>query len=318
VRIVVRRPQRISLVAIAQLLRLPNVFTALADILLGYYFTHESLLAVGLLTGLLAASASLYSAGMVLNDVLDLEQDLRERPGRPIPSGRIARPFAVRLAVGLLCLGVLCGGGVSLATGDVRPVAVAAALCLAVVLYDGPLKRTPLAPLVMGSCRTLNVLLGMSLAPQAWQATHFGTAVGLGLYIAGVTWFARREAAASSRGMLLGGLLTACAGLVLLAALPHWPRETLAEVSQPRVAEQSGLWWYVLWLAVGLPILRRMGQAAVAPSPPRVQAAVRLAILSVIVLDAVCVYAVRGPLAAVVILSLLAPTLLLGRWLYST
>ena len=40
-----------------------------------------------------------------------------------------------------------------------------------VVAYDGVLKNTPLGPVAMGSCRTLNVLLGMSAAPNAAGAS---------------------------------------------------------------------------------------------------------------------------------------------------
>src|SRR5207248_5643169 len=81
----------------AQLVRLPNVPTALADICLGA-------LAAGALPGrwlsfalLLPASACLYCAGMVWNDYFDVEQDRRERPSRPIPSGRMTRREAARL-----------------------------------------------------------------------------------------------------------------------------------------------------------------------------------------------------------------------------
>src|SRR5262249_61032160 len=68
-------PWHFRLKPYAQLIRLPNVFTALADICLGA-------LAVGALPGrwlpftfLLLASACLYSAGMVWNDYFDFEQD---------------------------------------------------------------------------------------------------------------------------------------------------------------------------------------------------------------------------------------------------
>jgi 4-hydroxybenzoate polyprenyltransferase len=78
---------------LAKLVRLPNVFTALADIAVG-----ALALAVwgawpaagGLAFALLfVASACLYSAGMVWNDFFDIEQDRRERPNRPIASGRV-------------------------------------------------------------------------------------------------------------------------------------------------------------------------------------------------------------------------------------
>ena len=35
------------------------------------------------------ASTLLYWSGMVWNDYFDLEQDRKERPGRPLASGRI-------------------------------------------------------------------------------------------------------------------------------------------------------------------------------------------------------------------------------------
>src|SRR5688572_2665156 len=87
-----------------ELVRLPNVFTAAADVLMGYLFTHESLADRQLVVALVGASCSLYLAGMVLNDVFDLKVDMLERPGRPLPSGRVplaaARAFGVVLLLG--------------------------------------------------------------------------------------------------------------------------------------------------------------------------------------------------------------------------
>src|SRR5438132_4741242 len=100
-----------SLRAYAQLLRLPNVFTALADICLGWL---AALAAGAPLTSwpsfafLMCASAALYSAGMVWHDFFDVEQDRRERSFRPLPSGRITRGSAARLGTALLVAGVAC------------------------------------------------------------------------------------------------------------------------------------------------------------------------------------------------------------------
>src|SRR5438128_521247 len=91
--------------AYAQLVRLPNVFTAFADIGLGILATWQLMPEdlpkdwVWRALCLLAASGCLYCGGMVFNDVFDLEQDKRERPFRPIPSGRISRSAAVLFAV---------------------------------------------------------------------------------------------------------------------------------------------------------------------------------------------------------------------------
>ena len=46
---------------------------------------------------------------MVLNDVYDVETDARERPYRPIPSGRISLNKAQSLGYGLLLCGVGLG-----------------------------------------------------------------------------------------------------------------------------------------------------------------------------------------------------------------
>ncbi|MCH8045030.1 MAG: UbiA family prenyltransferase, partial [Planctomycetes bacterium] len=190
-----KNPPPGALRAHLELLRLPNVFTAMADVLLGFWFTHSERTDVLLL--LVAASSSLYLAGMVLNDVCDVAQDTAERPGRPIPSGRISLSRARGIGWTLLVIGVALGWSVSLLTGEVRSGMVASALAVLVFAYDAVLKRTPLGPLAMGGCRMLNVLLGMSAFGGAWQSYHVVVAGGLGLYIVGVTLLARREAAAS-------------------------------------------------------------------------------------------------------------------------
>ena len=87
-----------------QLMRLPAVFTAMSDIILGYLLTHGSFELPLQFALLLVASASLYLSGMVFNDVFDRKVDAEERPFRPIPSGRISTQQAAVLG-GLLMLG---------------------------------------------------------------------------------------------------------------------------------------------------------------------------------------------------------------------
>src|SRR5919199_644904 len=89
----------------AQLVRLPNVFTAMADIgmaalVAGALPGHAAAVAL-----LVLASSCLYCAGMVWNDYFDLEQDKRERPFRPIPSGRVTPRQAALFGAALLAAG---------------------------------------------------------------------------------------------------------------------------------------------------------------------------------------------------------------------
>src|ERR1700731_1070496 len=97
--------------AYAQLVRLPNVFTALADIglagLASGALTPNAPPRVWLAFGfLLLASACLYCGGMVWNDIFDMEQDRLERPFRPLPSGKVQRATAIQLGGTLLAAGL--------------------------------------------------------------------------------------------------------------------------------------------------------------------------------------------------------------------
>ncbi len=298
--------------ALLELLRLPNVFTAVADILLGFLFTHEGFSPWQSLTLLIGSSALIYLAGMALNDFFDRQQDAEQRPGRPIPSGRVSVAAAGRIGFGLLATGVLLGCAAGAWSGEWRPAGVAVALAIMVLLYDGVLKQTPLAPLAMGCCRSLNVLLGMSLTAGPWLPVHWLVAAGIGLYIVGVTWFARTEAVASSRFQLAAATLVMMAALGLLFSFPSWATRT----EQPPL--QMPERWEAFWGFLALLLGWRCGLAAFDPQPAVVQAAVKNCIFSLIIIDAGACLAVQDVAHASVIVALLLPTMLLGWFVYST
>ena len=99
------------LLAWLQLLRLPTVFTAMADILCGFLVGAASSGAGEpnwcVLPCLLLSSAGLYLGGMVLNDVFDARLDAVERPERPIPSGRVSIRSAATAGGLLLVIGLV-------------------------------------------------------------------------------------------------------------------------------------------------------------------------------------------------------------------
>jgi 4-hydroxybenzoate polyprenyltransferase len=298
--------------AYLQLVRVPNVFTAMADVMLGFLLTHTSLEPWPPFVLLLAASSLLYLSGMTLNDYFDREQDARERPHRPIPSGRITAAIAARLGAAMLLGGTALGWCASLLLQDARPAIVATLLAAAIVYYDSGGKHTLAGPAVMGACRLLNVLLGMSAAPEPWHAVHWVVAGGVGVYIAGVTLFARSEARDSPRGQLTLGLAILLAGVALLASTPEWA--TGNEWPSVRTPER----WYVFWGLIAMFIAVRCVRAVIDPQPVYVQAAVRNCIFALVILDAATVMAVQDRFWALIILALLLPMLMLGRWIYST
>jgi 4-hydroxybenzoate polyprenyltransferase len=277
-------PSRHSrLLAYLQLFRAPNVFTAVADVAMGFLVVSSPETRWWQFAVLALSSAAMYSAGMALNDVFDFDDDLQLRPFRPLPSRRISRPIAAWLGHGLLLFGVALAAAVGLAASSVgntpfRSGTVALLLAVVIWLYDGALKKTFIGPWLMGGCRLLNVLLGMSAGAASighegllfgYTAFQLAIAGGIGMYIAGVTWFARREAP------LILFLLT-------------------------------------------FPILRRCLLAIAKPAPGTVQAAVKLSIHSLIVLDAAVILLTGHWSWAVAVLALLIPTVVLGKWVYST
>lgn len=314
-----------KLLSYLRLFRAPNVFTAVADVAMGVVFVNTSTGSWIPVACLLGASCLLYTAGMVLNDVFDVAVDSRERPHRPIPSGQITLAWARWLGFEFLVVGVILGWCAGFAGGLVplpwRSGAVATCLAACVLLYDGVLKNTFVAPLAMGACRFFNVLLGMSLGAVAvegawgfagYTTSHLLVAGGIGLYIAGVTWFARTEATTSNRGLLIWGTAMMAAGIGMLALFPMIQETGI----QYRLDEQY-VWPLVLFMLT-FTILRRCVLAIYNPQPQRVQAAVKQCILSLIILDAAVCLLVADWVWAVAVLALLAPMLLLGKWVYST
>jgi len=297
----------------------------MADVAMGLIFVNAAIGHSISVACLLGASCLLYTSGMILNDVFDVDVDSRERPYRPIPSGQISLGWAKWLGFEFLAVGVILGWCAGLADGRIpfpwRSGAVATCLAAAILLYDGVLKKTVVAPIAMGTCRFFNVLLGMSLGAVAvdgsfgiagFSLSHFMVAGGIGLYITGVTWFARTEAKTSNRLLLAWGTLLMAVGIGLLAAFPAVEETGILYRIDPQF-----VWPLVLFL-VTFTILRRCVLAIVNPQPQRVQAAVKQCIMSLIVLDAtVCLLVADWPWA-VGVLALLAPMLMLGKWVYST
>ena len=180
-----------------------------------------------------------------------------------------------------------------------EPLAYAVGIAVAVLMYDGGLKRTPIGPVAMASCRFLNVLLGLSILPD--EALDLGLRIDLagvvGVYIIGVTWFARTEEGASQRRQLLA------AAFVMLLAL------VLALIFKAKLPPGSGTFLYpYLLVAFGFVIGRPIARAIASPGPREVQRAVKRCVLGLVVLDAVLATAFAG-LPALAILLLLPPAI---------
>jgi hypothetical protein len=297
----------VSLRSYLRLMRIPNVFTAFANVAAGVFLARGGQIEPRDWL-VVAASGSLYCGGMVWNDYCDRHIDAQERPDRPIPAGEISPNAAAALGGVLFALGLaLC------ARHGFAPLLVSVLLCAAILLYDGSLKNTWAGPLAMGSCRTLNVILGLSVvAPgSAWYAA-LSLPILLGIFTLLITQLSRFEVGGTEANRLhttLGGF----AGLAVIGALFVFGGAALRDVSPLSWLAAAGLIAYVIWR--GASLLRPLWRAATGPSLGR---AIGGGILLMPAIDASFVAASGAPLAAAAVFSFTAPAWLLKRWYYLT
>lgn len=270
-----------------QLLRAPNLFTVPGDPLAGFLLASGGVLHPAVLVAI-AASLALYAAGLLLNDLCDLEEDRAERPNRPLPSGA-AKPRTVRaVAIGLFVLGNAC----ALALG-LPAFMTALGITAAVIAYDTKAKRIPgIGALVMGLCRGLSLLLGAMAATSTLSPLVLLAAGIVTLYIACVTNLARYETHAGAPAWAKAlPIVPLVVGLIAL------------------IGRGDPGWYYpgpaTFALALILVVLetRRLLSQRPPPLPPIIGSLIRVLL---ILQSAFCLVRKPGPLAFLCALALIA------------
>ncbi len=255
-----------------RLTRPANLPTAAADILAGvalsgvFLNTPEVEIQFFRIGYLVIASVLLYAGGVVLNDVFDYKLDLQERPERPIPSGLVPLKAAAIFGGLLLIFGIVFAFLVHNISGF-----IAFLLAVSILAYDGYFKKYAFfGPLNMGLCRSLNLLLGMSVlgsVDSIWFA-----AVPLA-YIFAITLISRGEVHGNNKNHIIwAGILYAMVVFGVVGVI--------------RYTSGQLLWSFpFLGLFVFL-IYRPLGKAYRLNSPGNIKKAVISGVLSLIVLDA--------------------------------
>lgn len=289
--------------AYLQLLRPPNILTALADVLAGLAVAGASLSLSGGtspvapldITALLVATVGLYGGGVVFNDVFDAPLDADERPERPIPSGRASRSGAALFG------GLFLAGGIGAAASLSTTSAIVAMLVAAgAVLYDAYAKHhTVLGPVTMGLCRGGNLLLGVSAVPSLLLPNLPLLLFPLA-FVGAITSISQGEVHGGSRRT--GWLAVTLIGLVLagLLALGIRPGVSLLHTAP-------------FLLLLGVQVLPPFVRAAHTPAPELIQNAVEAGVVALIPLNAALAAGFGGWLYGVLVLALLPVSFGLSR-----
>lgn len=290
-----------------ELMRPANIVTAWADILVGFAASGAAIILNKLINGqasfadliplgwLLLATTGLYGGGIVFNDVFDAELDSKERPARPIPSDRVSRQNATLLGSILFVIGIVAAFQVSWLSGI-----IAIFITFAALLYDAIAKHHPFfGPLNMGLCRGSNLLLGVSAVPAVVGERWYLALIPV-FYIAAITAISQGEVHGGKKItgvlalLLIAIVLTAVLGLgflenyTLIAALP-----------------------FATLLAIQ--VLPNFVKAAREPVPEKIRTAVKVGVLSLIILDATVAAGFAGLFYGLLVLILLPVSMKLAQ-----
>jgi 4-hydroxybenzoate polyprenyltransferase len=236
----------------------------------------------------IGASVALYAGGVALNDFFDRRIDAIERPERPIPSGLVSPASAAVLGFGLLVSGIAMG-----AVASAKSALIASLLALMILAYDAVLKHSDLGPFVMGSCRALNLTLGLMAAPLVWRGLWWVALLPLA-YIAGFTLLSRGEVAGGSRRSAAVTLAAFGAVVGALIALNLTPARML--LISPFLA------------LLLIRVLPPLGRAYQRPQPATIRSAVHAGIVSLVIFDSTLAagYAGAWVAAGILLLAVLA------------
>ncbi len=308
----------------AQLVRVPNTLTACADVLAGFTLATGAWWQItGIVPSIVVAaiaSICLYWAGMVLNDVHDLAEDIAQRRNGPLVRGLIAVGTARKAGWSFLLAGVVLAGLSAYllpANGSAAPywivAGTATTLAVVIVAYDSWLKATPLGPLLMGTCRGLNLLVGVSLgacvdwhAELDWSSIVLAT-IGLVFFVTGITLAARREGLLQQSSYRLAWSWAVSALGVCAIAL-----SSVGSLDRPLRLDPK-TWFPILVAMLAIPWLRRAIASIQSPGVGTLVQAIKQAILSIIFLDAAIALQFGGYWPGIIVCSLSIPTFALSR-----
>jgi 4-hydroxybenzoate polyprenyltransferase len=285
-------------------MRLANIVTAVSDILagiaiacfaVGIKWTELSFLPVFLLA---LTTIGLYGGGVVFNDVFDAELDKKERPERPIPSGLISKNSAALFATILLILALVAAALVHQQLSS-SSFFIALAIAIAAVVYDKWGKHHSfLGPINMGLCRGLNLLLGISIFPEALSAYWIISVVPI-IYIAAITMI--------SRGEVHGGKKTTLFAAIIFYFI------VIASILATAIGNGSFLYavgFVVIFIALIFPPLQK---ALREPKGPLIGRAVKAGVIGLIAMNASWAAAFGAFYFALLILLLLPLSLWLAK-----
>ena len=289
------------------LVRLPNLFTLPSNILVGMATVSSLAFTLTSFTQfllLVTISVLLYCVGIVLNDLYDFDIDRKERPNRPLPSGKISRRSAIVLVAIFSTIALILSLQVSFST-----LVISSILFSVIFGYDKYLKNTQAGPFTIASARVMNILLGTSVSLRSFDSysqivTLTFVLIITFVYVSLIGFISRYEVHGFSDNTKLllppAIVATIISSIILFSLMGFFKLESLIILS---------LFSFIMIISFSRIYRRDSG---------RTQQIVRNMILSIIVLDSTFLTGIIGIELGLVVLTLMAPLLVLANKMYMT
>jgi len=299
--------KKVSIKNYLVLVRLPNLFTLPSNILVGMAIVSSLAFTLTSFTQfllLVTISVLLYCVGIVLNDLYDFDIDKKERPNRPLPSGKISRRSAIVLVTIFSTLALILSLQVSFST-----LVISTILFSVIFGYDKYLKNTHAGPFTIASARVMNILLGTSVSLRSVDSysqivTLTFVLIITFVYVSLIGFISRYEVHGFSDNTKLllppAIVATIISSIILFSLMGFFKLESLIILS---------LFSFIMIISFSRIYRRDSG---------RTQQIVRNMILSIIVLDSTFLTGIIGIELGLVVLTLMAPLLVLANKMYMT
>ena len=289
------------------LIRFPNLFTLPSNVILGFVqLSTLSKIETWNILVLVIISILLYTVGIVLNDYFDINIDRRDRPNRPLPSGRISTRRA------LIFILLATGAAIVLsALMSTYTVIITSIILITILAYDYHLKNTIYGCFTVATSRVFNVTLGFS----PYILTIVGNyealvrviviSVCIFVYVSTITYLSKFEVGTSNRnvniftGLLPISLIPLIAGLFTIMGFFRLDLFLNLTIFISIIIHTFMSWRRSL-------------------EPNKIGKVVRNLLLSIIVLDSVYMSGTLGFEYGLLIMLMLAPAMLLSKKYYVT
>jgi len=253
---------------------------------------------------LVTISILLYCVGLILNDLCDYSIDKKERPDRPLASGKVSRRAAIGLVVTFSSLALALSFIINITTFVISSI-----LLITIFGYDKILKKTRAGPFTIGAARVMNVLLGASVDfgnigsyPQFIILTFVLSMTFVYVSLIGtISRYEVHKFPKDSKLLLIPAIVAAIIFLIVLFSFAG-------------LFKYESLIMLVFFsFIMGITFYKFQKNDSVG-----IQRMVKNMIMSIIVLDSTFLSGIVGIEIGLVVLVLLAPLLILARKMYMT